>query len=63
MFLIPADDSFVEDLHIAITALVEHAISQTGQVMGARSIEYHRSVVWDAFQIFFELRQRRGLGT
>ena len=61
MFLIPTNDSFIENLHIAITVFVENAISQTGQVMGARSIEYHEPVVRDAFQIFFELRQRRGL--
>ena len=48
-FLVPADEAFIEHFHIAITVLVEYAISQTGQVMGACSIEHHRPVARDAF--------------
>jgi len=38
VFLIPADDTFVEDFHIAEPFIVQNAIGQTGQVMRASSI-------------------------
>ena len=60
---VPAHDTFVENFHVAVTAFVENAISQTGQVMGARSIENDRSVAWNALEIILELAQRRGDGT
>jgi hypothetical protein len=37
--LIPADDALVEDFHVPVTLFVEDAIGQTGQVMGASSIQ------------------------
>ena len=47
--LVPADDSFIEHFHVAETVFVENAIGQTGQVMGARSIEDDRSISRNAF--------------
>jgi hypothetical protein len=37
--LIPADDALVEDFHVAVIFFVQYAIGQTGQVMGASSIQ------------------------
>jgi hypothetical protein len=39
VFLMPADDPLVEDLHVPVALFIEYAIGQTGQVMRARSIE------------------------
>jgi len=39
VFLIPADDAFVENFHVTVTLFIENAISQTGQVVGASSIQ------------------------
>lgn len=47
--LVPADDPFVEHFHIAVTVFMQNAIGQTGQVVGARSIEDDRSVPRNAF--------------
>jgi hypothetical protein len=35
----PAGESFIENLHVAVTIFVENAISQTGQVTRATSIK------------------------
>jgi hypothetical protein len=47
--LVPTDDPFVEHFHVAETVFVKNAIGQTGQVMGARSIEDEKSVSRNAF--------------
>jgi hypothetical protein len=47
--LVPADDPFIEHVHVAKTVFVENAIGQTGQVMGARSIEDDGSIPRNAF--------------
>ena len=56
----PADDALVEDFHVSVTLFVENAIGQTGQVMGASSIQDDQSVLGNALRISIELRQRRG---
>ena len=58
--MVPADDAFVEHLHVAVAAFVEYAIGQTGQVMGAGSIKHEKPVPWQTLHIIFELNQRRG---
>jgi hypothetical protein len=60
VLLVPADDSFVEDFHVAITVFMENAIGQTGQVMGARSIKHNRAVSRNTLEIVLEFRQRCG---
>jgi hypothetical protein len=42
--LIPTHDALIENLHVAISFFMENAIGQTGQVMGAGSVEDHRPV-------------------
>lgn len=59
-FLIPANDALVEDFHVAVTFFIEDAIGQTGQVMGASSIQDDQSILGKALQISIELRQGRG---
>src|SRR4029078_13603053 len=46
---VPADDTLLEDFHIAVTVFVENAISQTCQVMGTCSIQHYWSVARDTF--------------
>ena len=58
----PTFDAFVEHFHVAVPVLVKNAIGQTGQVMGARSIERDRPVAGNIFDEIFELRERRGHG-
>ena len=60
--LVPADDPFVEHFHIAVTIFVEDAIGQTGQVMGARSIEDDGPVARNAFYIVLKFFQWCGDG-
>ena len=55
----PAGEAFVEDLHITVALLVEHAIGQTGQVMGASSIEHERPVSWHLLDMKAELTDGR----
>jgi hypothetical protein len=59
-FLVPAYDALVENFHVAVTLFVENAVGQTGQVMGASSIQDDRSILGNALHISIELRQRRG---
>src|SRR5918992_409305 len=56
--LVPADQAFIKNLHIAIAIFVENAIGQTGQVMWAGSIENNWPVSWNTLHVFFELSQR-----
>jgi len=43
----PAGKAFVENSRVAVSFVVQEAIGQTGQVMGASSIEHHESVFRD----------------
>ena len=47
-FFVPADDAFVKHFHVAIAVFIENAIGQTGQVMGAGSIENNWPVARNA---------------
>ena len=54
-FLIPAGDALVENFHVAVTLFVENAISQTGQVVRASSIQDDQAIVGNALQVSIEL--------
>ena len=58
----PTLDAFVEYFHVAVTVFIENAIGQTGQVMGAGSIERNKPIAGNIFDEIFELRERRGHG-
>ena len=54
----PADDSFVENFHVAVAFFVEDAIGQTGQVMWASSIQNRDAIAGNSFDMIAKLRQR-----
>ena len=56
----PTLDAFVEHFHVAVTVFIENAIGQTGQVMGAGSIERDRPITGNIFDEILEIRERRG---
>lgn len=56
---VPAGQAFVEDFHVAVVVFVHNAIGQTGQVMGACSIEHDGSIARNTLQIIFEFAKRR----
>ena len=59
---VPADDSLVENFHIPVIVFVENAKGQTGQVVGAGSIEDHEPILGNAFYVSLEFAKRRGNG-
>jgi hypothetical protein len=58
-FLVPAYDALIENFHVAVALFVKNAVGQTGQVMGASSIQDDRAILGNALRISIELRQRR----
>ena len=59
-FLVPTHNALIENFHVAVTLFLKNAVGQTGQVMGACSIQDDQSILGDALRIGIELRQRRG---
>ena len=51
----PSEDSLIEHFHVLITVFVENSIGQTGQVMGASSIQHDQPVARNILKIIFEL--------
>lgn len=45
--LSPSGKAFIENSHVAVSFLVQEAIGQTGQVMGASSVEHDEFVFGD----------------
>ena len=58
----PTDNSFIEHFHVAVTVFVENAVGQTGQVMGAGSIEHDRPIAGNIIDDSFELSEGRRYG-
>src|SRR3989338_6432713 len=54
----PTGKTFVEHSRVFITSLIQHAIGQTGQVMGASSIQDYGSVSWDLCEVERDLAER-----
>lgn len=48
-FFVPADNSLVENFHVAVTLFIQNAIGQTGQVMRAGSIEDNQAILGNVF--------------
>jgi hypothetical protein len=56
----PAGKTLIENLHIPIAVLQKNAIGQTGQVVGASSIQNNESISWYLLQAIGELVERNG---
>jgi hypothetical protein len=54
----PAGNPFIENFDVSVTFLVEHAISQTGQVMRASSIQDRHAIPWNALDVIAKMLKR-----